>query len=70
MDQVKLPQLGWLEYAKSREIPEGFVVKQARIVRKASGYFVQLSLLSDVSIPDVPPHGYPVGIDLGLDRVC
>ncbi len=67
-NQIKLPQLGWLEYVKSREIPEGFVVKQARIVRKASGYFVQLSLLSDVSVPDVPPHGYPVGIDLGLDK--
>ena len=67
-NQVKLPQLGWLEYVKSREIPDGFAVKQARIVRKASGYFVQLSLECDVSVPDVPPHGYPVGIDLGLDK--
>ncbi|GAC1459718.1 MAG: hypothetical protein NVSMB70_04880 [Chamaesiphon sp.] len=67
-NQVKLPQLGWLQYVKSREIPDGFVVKQARIVRKASGYFVQLSLECGVSVPDVMPHGHPVGIDLGLDK--
>ncbi len=67
-NQVKLPQLGWLEYVKSREIPDGFVVKQARIVRKASGYFVMLTLEGDVSVPDVMPHDYPVGIDLGLDK--
>ncbi len=67
-NSIKLPQLGWLEYVKSREIPDGFVVKQARIIRKASGYFVQLALECDVSVPDVMPHGYPVGIDLGLDK--
>jgi len=67
-NQVKLPQLGWLEYVKSREIPDEFVVKQARIVRKASGYFVMLILECDVSVPDVMPHGHPVGIDLGLDK--
>jgi putative transposase len=67
-NQIKLPQLGWMEYVKSREIPDGFVVKQARIVRKASGYFVQLTLECDVSVPDVMPDGHPVGIDLGLDK--
>jgi putative transposase len=67
-NQIKLPQLGWLEYVKSREIPDGFVVKQARIIRKASGYFVQLALECDVSVPDVMPHGHPLGIDLGLDK--
>lgn len=67
-NQIKLPQLGWLEYVKSREIPDGFVVKQARIVRKASGYFVMMMLECNVSVPDVMPHGYPVGIDLGLDK--
>jgi len=67
-NQIKLPQLGWLEYVKSREIPDGFIVKQARIIRKASGYFVQLALECNVSVPDVMPHGHPVGIDLGLDK--
>jgi putative transposase len=67
-NKIKLPQLGWLEYVKSREIPDGFVVRQARIVRKASGYFVMLTLECDVSVPDVIPDGHPVGIDLGLDK--
>jgi putative transposase len=66
--QIKLPQLGWLEYVKSREIPDGFVVKQARIVRKASGYFVMLTLECDVNVPDTIPTGHPMGIDLGLDK--
>lgn len=65
---IKLPQLGWLEYVKSREIPDGFAVKQARIVRKASGYFVMLSLECDVSVPNPVPSGHAVGIDLGLDK--
>jgi putative transposase len=67
-NQIKLPQLGWLEYVKSREIPDGFVVKQSRIVRKASGYFVLLTLEYDCLVPDTMPHGHPVGIDLGLDK--
>lgn len=66
-NQIKLPQWGGLEYVKSRDIPEGFVVKQARIVRKASGYFVMLTLECDVFVPEIMPHGHPVGIDLGQD---
>ncbi len=51
----------------SRPIPEGFDLKQARIVRRASGYYVMLSLQADVDIPDVMPHGEPMGIDVGLN---
>ncbi len=51
----------------SRPIPEGFDLKQARIVRRASGYYVMLSLQCDVSVPDVMPHGFPIGIDVGLN---
>ncbi|MGB3613819.1 MAG: transposase, partial [Elainellaceae cyanobacterium] len=43
-DGIKLPQLGLVKVRWSREIPGLFQVKQARIVRKASGYFVMLSL--------------------------
>jgi putative transposase len=67
-NSIKLPQLGVVEFIKSREIPDGFVVKQARIVRKASGYFVILSLECDVNVPQPIAHGYPIGIDLGLDQ--
>jgi putative transposase len=67
-NSIKLPQLGVVEFIKSREIPDGFVVKQARIVQKASGYFVILSLECDVNVPQPIAHGYPIGIDLGLDQ--
>jgi len=67
-NQIKLPQLGWMEYVKSREVPDGFAIKQARIIRKASGYFVQLTLECDVSVPDVMPNGHAIGIDIGLDK--
>ena len=48
-NKIKLPQLGWVEFIKSRDIPEGFEIKQARIVRKASGYFVIMSLQCEIS---------------------
>jgi putative transposase len=67
-NSIKLPQLGTVEFIKSRETPDGFVVKQARIVRKASGYFLILLLECDANVPDAMPYGFPVGIDLGLDR--
>ncbi|WP_445974430.1 hypothetical protein [Okeania hirsuta] len=52
----------------SRPIPEGFKLKQVRVVRRASGYFVMLSVQSPVSIPDPPASGHPLGIDIGLDK--
>ncbi|MDR9403584.1 MAG: transposase [Halothece sp. Uz-M2-17] len=67
-DRIKLPQLGWVKFKKSREVPEGFKVKQARVVRKASGYFVMLSLQLDVDVPQPSPHGHPRGLDLGFDK--
>jgi putative transposase len=66
-DGIKLPQLGLVKVRWSREIPGLFEVKQARIVRKASGYFVMLSLQADVKIPATMPYGHPVGIDVGLE---
>jgi putative transposase len=65
-NKIKLPQLGWVEFVKSRDIPDGFEIKQARIVRKASGYFITMSLQCDVSVPDPMPSGHPLGIDLNL----
>jgi putative transposase len=66
--QIKLPQLGWMEYVKSREIPDGFKVKQVRVVRKASGYFLMMTLECDVNVPDTVASGHPRGVDLGLDK--
>jgi putative transposase len=51
-----------------RSIPEGFVVKQARVLKKADRWEVVVTIESDVSIPDAQPHGDALGIDLGLDK--
>lgn len=64
---IRLPQLGLVQVRWSREIPSLFRVKQARIVRKASGYFIMLSMEAEVDIPEVPPQGHPMGIDVGLE---
>lgn len=66
-DYIDLPKIGLVKMILTRAIPDGFDLKQARIVRRASGYFVMLSLQCDVQVPDVMPHGLPVGIDVGLD---
>lgn len=38
-NRVKLPQLGWVKFRVSRPIPDGFKVKQARVVRRALWIF-------------------------------
>ena len=65
---IKLPGLKNVNWRMSRPIPDGFVPKQARIVRKASGYFVMLSLQLNIDIPSPLPHGHPRGLDLGFDK--
>lgn len=55
-EAIKLPGLKEVKWRMSRPIPDGFVPKQARIVRKASGYFVMLSLQLNVNIPSPMPH--------------
>lgn len=66
-DYIDLPKIGQVRMIVSRPIPDGFDLKQARIVKRASGYFVMLCLQCDVQVPDVMPHGHPIGIDLGLN---
>ncbi len=66
-EAIKLPGLKEVRWRMSRPIPDGFVPKQARIVKKASGYFVMLSLQLIVDVPSPMPHGHPRGLDLGYD---
>ena len=68
VNSIRLPGLKEVKWRMSRPIPDGFVPKQARIVRKASGYFVMLSLQLNVDVPNPLPHGHPRGLDLGYDK--
>jgi len=63
---VKLPKIGLVKFYQSRPIPQGATIKQARVIRRASGWYVMLTLQWDVSVPSVMPHGEGIGIDVGL----
>jgi len=65
-NKLKLPKLGVVKMRLSRPIPEGFELKQVRIVKRASGWYAMLNLQMDIEVPDRMPHGEPIGIDLGL----
>ena len=62
----KLPVIGCIKFWQDRPIPQGESVKKARVVRRSTGSYIMLTLQWDVLIPDTIPHGYPVGIDIGL----
>jgi putative transposase len=66
-NQIKLPKIGLVTINLHRPIPDGFRLKTARIIRKASGWYAMLALQIDVLFPDVPPHGQAIGIDVGLE---
>ncbi|MDJ0744839.1 MAG: transposase [Xenococcaceae cyanobacterium MO_167.B27] len=64
--QIKLPKLGRLPINLHRPIPDGFVIKQVRVLKKASGWFAVVSIHSDIEIPEPTPHGHCIGLDVGL----
>jgi putative transposase len=64
--EIKLPKIGIVKFRQCRKLPEGAIVKQARIVKRASGWYVMLTVQWDVAVPNVKPHGEPLGIDVGL----
>jgi putative transposase len=66
--KLKLPKVGAMPINLHRPIPEGFEVKQVRVVFKSSGWYAQLIVAADIFVPDVMPHGEPIGIDLGLEK--
>jgi putative transposase len=63
---VKLPKIGWVQFRQSREVPSDAILKQVRVVKRVSGWYAMLALQWDVLIPDIIPHGNPVGLDVGL----
>ena len=65
--KIKFPQLGWLNIRHSREYPTGFTPKQARIVKKASGYYVMVSFQSPEEISDILVGKTSLGLDAGIE---
>ena len=66
--QLRLPKIGSVVINLHRPIPDGFVVKQVQIVKKASGWYAVICIQSDVNIPAQSPQGKSLGIDLGLEK--
>lgn len=64
--QIQLPKLGKVQINLHRPIPEGFAVKQARVIKKAMGWFAHLAIESDIVLPLAVPHGHAIGVDVGL----
>ena len=64
--RINLPRIGWVKLRQSRPLPEGAVVKQVRIVKRASGFYAMLSLQQDISIPEPRPQGNAIGVDVGI----
>ena len=66
-NRFKLPVIiDPIKFWQDRPIPQGEIVKQARVVRGSTGWYIMLTLQWDVSIPDTIPHGNSLGIDIGL----
>ncbi|MGC9503427.1 RNA-guided endonuclease InsQ/TnpB family protein [Baaleninema sp.] len=67
-NKIKLPKIGEMPIVLHRPIPDGFVVKTVRVIKKHSGWYATLCLQIDVSVPEVPPViGHAIGIDVGLE---
>ena len=64
--QIQLPKLGTVQINLHRSIPDGFVIKQVRVVKKAVGWFAVIAIESDASVPSPTPHGHAIGVDVGL----
>ncbi len=66
--QIKLPKLGLVQINLHRPIPEGFVVKQVRVIKKAGKWFATIAIYADFTIPEPIPHGNAIGVDIGLEK--
>ena len=61
--KIKLPKLGWIRYAKSREV-KGRILS-ATIRRKPAGTYY-ISILVETEVENLPKTGSSVGIDVGV----
>ncbi|NEN88502.1 MAG: transposase [Okeania sp. SIO3H1] len=66
-NRVKLPQLGWIKIRQSRPYPDVFQAKQARIIKKATGYYLMITFTSSDLVPDNPVGKKSLGIDAGIE---
>lgn len=62
-NKIKLPKLGWIRFAKSRDV--NGVIKRVTVRQNAAGkYFI--SVLAEVEVMPLPKTNQGVGLDMGL----
>lgn len=66
--QIGLPKVGAIPINLHRPIPNGFVVKQVRVLRKADRWYASINIQCSVAVPDPMPYGHPIGVDVGLEK--
>ncbi len=67
-NNLLLPKLGLVKVNLHRPLPDGFTVKQVRIIKKADRWYASIALQCDVNVPNSIPHGHPIGVDIGLEK--
>jgi len=65
---ILLPKLGLVPINLHRPIPDGFAVKQVRIIKKADRWYASIALQCNVNVREPIAHGHPVGVDIGLEK--
>ncbi|NEO70461.1 transposase [Moorena sp. SIO3H5] len=67
---IDLPKIGKVAINLHRPIPDGFQVKQVRVISRArhTQWYVVVTIALDVEILNNPPSGRAIGIDLGLEK--
>ncbi|MEH2408449.1 RNA-guided endonuclease InsQ/TnpB family protein [Nostoc sp.] len=65
---LNLPKLGNIPINLHRPIPDGFVVKQVRIIKKADRWYASINIQCHVNVPSPMPHGHGIGVDIGLNK--
>ena len=65
---IQLPKVGSVQINVHRPIPDGFKVKQVRVIRKADKWYVSVCIQCDVDVPNPQPHGHALGVDIGLEK--
>ncbi|MDY6786140.1 MAG: transposase [Cyanobacteriota bacterium] len=70
-NEIKLPKIGKVTINQHRPLPDGFVVKQVRVVNKASGWYLICTIQGEGEIPESVADitKTSMGIDLGFDKV-
>jgi putative transposase len=66
---VQLPKFGKVKYRNSRPLPPDAVIKKAAVSEQADGWYVSLSVETDVA-PWPVAHNASVGVDVGVKALA